>query len=170
MSGEPMWKIGRTALKHERQATRRKRAKKEKDAKAETRKRDKRCRFPRCGCQKLGVAIKAFPEVSHSRHKGMGGNPSGDRSTTAELLLLCKHRHQDGAISRHKGTLRAIPLTPIGYDGPIAWQVDVNRLREDFSAHPQDWREVAREDAGRQLLPLTPEQIEILDTLAEMEL
>lgn len=127
--------------------------------KAKVRRRDRACRFPLCGCRKLGLALKARLEVSHHNHKGMGGNRLGDRSVCELMVLLCGHRHQDGAISRHKGTLRAHFLTRHLYDGPVAWAVRIGRT----------WVEVARESAPGTLEPLTNAQRELVENLAKME-
>jgi hypothetical protein len=128
----------------------------ENTAKAKVRKRDRfQCRFPMCGCRKLKLRL----EVSHDQHKGMGGNPKGDRSVTKLMVLLCVHRHQHGQISRHAGTLEAQPLTQFGYDGPVAWKVKRGSI----------WFEVARESAPGVLLPLAPRQLWVLEDLAEME-
>jgi hypothetical protein len=127
--------------------------------KAAVRRRDRLCRFPLCGCRKLGLRR----EVSHDAHKGMGGNPAGDRSDRRTMVLLCVHRHQHGAVSRHKGTLRAAYLTAKGYEGPVAWWVDLSEVGQ-----PPAWLEVARESAPGQLEPLTETQATILETLAKM--
>ena len=129
------------------------------DAKAAVRRRDKVCRFPLCGCRRLGLRL----EVSHEEHKGMGGNPAGDKNVPENLVLLCVHRHQDGAISRHKGTLRVRFLSRAGFDGPVAWMVDLG------TTSPR-WTEVAREVAPGQLEALTEKQRGLLEALAEMEL
>lgn len=64
-------------------------------------------------------------EVAHLDHKGMGGNPTGSTSRTENLVTLCRHRHQDGTVSLHKGTLRVVPVDPLlGCDGPVRWLVD----------------------------------------------
>lgn len=155
----PNWKPSRTARKLAKAADLKKLRTNEANEKKHVRRRDKKCRFPLCGCRKLGLRL----EVSHDRHKGMGGNPAGDRNTRRELVLLCVHRHQDGAISRHKGTLKARYLTAKGYEGPVAWLVDLAEV-----GLPAEWTEVARERAVGQLEPLTPRQAEILETLAGM--
>ena len=124
-------KPSRTERQIEHRTMRRANQKQEKDAKAAVRRRDRVCRFPLCGCRKAGLPL----EVSHVVHKSMGGNPTGDRSTTATMLLLCRHRHQDGAVSIHKGTLRVVLLTAEGCDGPVEWQI----------ADGDGWRTVARE-------------------------
>lgn len=33
-------------------------------------------------------------DVCHRRHRGMGGNPKGDRTVLADLICLCRHHHQ----------------------------------------------------------------------------
>lgn len=139
------------------------------------RRRDLYCRFPLCGCKKFKLRL----DVSHAKHKGMGGNPKGDRSLEPGLILLCSARHKDNAISVDRGTLRIKPLvlrlagkrpSTQGLAGPCAWLVDINRLREDFGAHQQEWLEVARETARHVFEPFTPEQEAILKRLAGMEL
>jgi len=81
------------------------------------RRRDRVCRFPICPCGQFKLRL----EVAHQRHRGMGGNPKGDRTTTAGLVLLCVARHQ-GSLSVHSGDLRWVGLTKDGADGPIAWE------------------------------------------------
>jgi hypothetical protein len=92
-------------------------------------------------------------------------------------MLLCRHRHQDGAISRHKGTLKTKPLTGKGYDGPAAFYVDLAVFQRcDLPFRPGEeiplagWCEVARESGVGVLEPLTPAQRTILERLAEMDL
>jgi hypothetical protein len=147
-------------------------------AKAAVRRRDRVCRFPLCGCRKLGLVLKAFAEVSHAKHKGMGGNPSGDRSITGLMVLLCRHRHQDGAVSRHAGTLRAVYLTAAGFDGPVAWRVEQGAFFKLWQFPPdvlttEDdgrlWVEVAREVRPGKLETLLEWQAATLAHLAEME-
>ena len=165
----PQWKQGRVAARKAKLKVRRQRVTKERDAKADTRKRDKVCRFPLCGCRRIGEGLKAFPEVSHTKHKGPGGDPTGKTSTTENLVLLCKWRHQDAPISRHKQTLRVVYLTDRGFDGPIAWEVDCNRLGSDSWQGSALWREVAREAAVGQWEPFEDWQREILVELSHME-
>lgn len=131
--------------------------------KAHVRRRDKVCRFPLCGCRKLRMRL----EVSHVTHKGMGGNPLGDRSLPSIMVLLCVHRHQDGAVSRHKGTLKAQYLTASKFNGPVAWLIDTNAAGVTHR-RGQHWKEVARESAPGVLEPLTPWQLGVLTMLATM--
>mgnify|MGYP001579726111 CR=1 FL=1 len=121
--------------------------------------RDKPWRFPRCGCGKLRLPL----EVSHGRHKGMGGNPEGDRSVSDEMLLLCGARHREHAISIHRGTLRILPLTARQYAGPCAFCVEVSVLNGSGR-----WVEVARERTPHVLEPLTASQEILLNELATM--
>jgi len=147
--------------------------------KQKVRRRDgHRCRFPLCGCRKLKLRL----EVSHVRHKGMGGNPDGDRSFADAMVLLCIHRHQYAPISLHKGTLRTRALTPKGANGPIAWDMDCTGFGAGYlgSQDPgkviklaglaSQWSELAREAAVQTLEPLTRGQREMLELLAEMNL
>ena len=122
------------------------------------------CRFPQCGCRTLGWPL----EVSHFlHHKAMGGNPRGDRSVSDSMMLLCRHRHQEGAVSLHKGTLKVQVLTERGADGPVAWLVDLDAI--PVHGHGSHWFEVARESTVQQLEPLDEWQEDILLRLAEMD-
>ncbi len=154
-------KPSRTARKKAERETKLAREKHESTNKQLVRVRDlRRCRFPLCGCKKLGLRL----EVSHDRHKGMGGNPEGDRSLMPRMILFCVHRHQDGAISRHKGTLRTVPLTSRGNNGPVAFEV----ILEALTGAPE-WVEVARERSVCELEPLLEWQRTVLLKLAEMD-
>jgi hypothetical protein len=146
-------KPSRTARKLQTRGLRSARLAHEQREKAKVRKRDKGCRFPMCGCRRLGLRI----EVSHDRHKGMGGNPACDRSDAADMVQLCEHRHQHSQVSRHKGTLRSVPLSHRGYDGPVEWWVRLD----------DDWRLVAIETAAGVLGTCDRG---ILDELAKMTL
>lgn len=159
-----------------------KRAGHERFQKSETRRRDRGCRFPKCGCRKLGLLIKARREVSHDKHKGMGGNPTGDRSMADIMVELCNHRHQDGAISRHKGTLRTRFLTDLNYNGAVAWHIESDTLCRLWPhlgkmtllhrTWPDGWTgvAVATETAVNVLAPLAPWQFDVLRDLADMDL
>lgn len=169
----PNWKPSRTARKLEEAATKKAAANLEDKAKAAVRRRDRGCRFPLCGCRKLGLGLVASAEVSHQKHKGMGGNPSGDRSTAAGMIQLCRHRHQDGVVSRHRGTLRIFPLNlEQGMDGPVAFCVDMKgaglyTLADNARGYA--WRTLAHETRPGVLAPLEPWQRLILEELGRME-
>jgi hypothetical protein len=91
--------------------------------------RDVRCRFPLCRCRLRGDPL----HVSHQRHKGMGGNPAGDRSLPAGMMLLCAWRHREAPVSIDRGTLRWRPLTLDGAGGPVAWDAQLPAI-------PIEWR------------------------------
>lgn len=171
----PMWKPSGTARKLKQRRDRLDRKNAEQTAKRAVRKvAGGRCRFPLCGCRKMGLALVASLEVSHDKHKGMGGNPAGDRSTPEIMILFCKHRHQFGRISRHAGTLRTEPIVKrLGNNGPVKFLVDVSALRArvagDAGVLVDRWRVVARESAPGVLLPLTDWQRRTLERLATME-
>lgn len=143
---------------------------KETNAKNAVRRRDRwHCRFPLCQCHELGVTPIAALEVSHEVHKGMGGDKTGERSRTAGMVLLCKHRHQDGVISRHRGSLRAVALTENGYDGPVAWEIRVEELNAIGRGQIRlvgEWVEVARESTPGYIYPPQPWQLFFLGALA----
>jgi hypothetical protein len=149
-------KPSRTARRKEELASRRALVRAEDQAKAAVRRRDRVCRFPLCGCHRLRLRL----EVAHLTHKGSGGNPTGTRNVTGNLLLLCSHRHQHGALSLHHGTLVPVPLTGAGADGPIRWMWKTNGQGE--------LRELAREYQPGRLEMLTPWQWERLRQLADM--
>jgi hypothetical protein len=148
----------------------------ERAAKREVRERDRRCRFPRCGCDDPHAHwMKRILTVSHDFHKGMGGDPSGAVSIPPLMLLLCKWRHQDAPVSRDRKTLRTRYLTPDQNEGPIAFEIDLHALDPDRYTEPGTWFEVAREtyvEGGSgelRLEPLSHAQEEVLDELAEMQ-
>lgn len=165
-----MWKPSRTARVKKAKKARAKLDTREETEKRQVRRRDRGCRFPLCGCRRLKLRL----EVSHVKHKGMGGNPAGDRSIAREMVQLCTHRHQFGAVSRHAGTLRAKYLTTRGFDGPVAWEADYGTLlrtvpRLMIVGRASDWVELARERAVSVLEPLDSWQTHILETLGAME-
>lgn len=128
----------------------------------ETRKRDKYCRFPMCGCKRFSLTA----HVAHLTHRGMGGNPKEDRSEPEKMILLCSARHRDNEFSLDQKTVRIRPLTLAGTSGPCAFDV------RGYSMYKMDWgkwSEVGRETALHQFEPFTPEQLHILTMLKGME-
>jgi hypothetical protein len=124
------------------------------------RRRDRWCRFPLCGCAKFGLVL----DVSHQRHRGMGGNPAGDRTDRSAMLLICRQRHRVGRVAIDRGTLRWEGRTLHGAEGPIAWFVDAAAL-----GYPgEDEIELAREWRPGQLEVLTLKQRRLLLELARM--
>ena len=97
----------------------------EKREKATVRRRDPVCRFPRCACRWLRLALA----VAHLRHKGSGGNPSGDRSLAPLMIRLCSARHRESYISLDRETVLITPLSSAaGTRGPCRWFVDIHAL------------------------------------------
>ncbi len=139
--------------------------------KEKVRLRDRQCRFPMCGCKNLRIpcsVLKRVPTVSHDEHKGMGGDPTGERSQPHRMLLLCKWRHQDAPVSRHAGTIETVYLTEKGNDGPLEWRIDLGAVYPgQYRRHV--WFVLAREIEPGVVGALTPQQCDVLDTLAEME-
>lgn len=131
--------------------------------------RDGRCRFPFCGCRSRGLGMKGVLTVSHDRHKGIGGDPTGDRSQPELLILLCKWRHQDAPVSRHAGTMRTRYLTDAKNDGPVAFDVDLWAVYPGLYMSSGVWLEVAREIERGVLGALNAEQCQVLDDLAGMD-
>ena len=156
-------KPSRTARKVQEWKAKRARESDERKEKAKVRARDRRCRFPGCGCGKLKLRL----EVSHDTHKGMGSKDGV--STADQMVLLCVHRHQHGAVSRHAGTLRARFLTSEGYNGAVAWDVDLGALLGRDTGRLVGWVEVAREKVPGVYWPGTARQEGLLRLLAEME-
>lgn len=105
------------------------------------------CRFPhQCG---LTIA------VSHQRHRGIGGDPSGECSDPKIMIGVCHVIHRTGRIALDKKNLRWVPLTDDGANGPIEWQVHLGALPWFVGTHFQDWVRVAVEDApGRLVAPI----------------
>ena len=125
------------------------------------RRRDRRCRFPLCGCAKFGLPL----DCSHQQHRGSGGNPRGDRTDRRTTVLVCRHRHRIGRVSLDKGTLRWKASTKAGADGPIAWWGDCKVL----GIPPEVGEiELASEVRPGQLAPLERWQQTLLEDLATL--
>lgn len=168
------FKPAKGTAKKARRKRSRKAAAKERGHKQEARDRDLRCRFPLCGCTRLGHTL----HVSHAQHKGLGGNPAGDRSVPEKLVYLCRMRHREGRISIDQRTLRWRALTAAGANGPIAWDLDGSALQPFGTVTteapdvflPHGWIEVARETAPGELAPLEDWQRRTLVNLSAMRL
>lgn len=143
--------------------------------------RDEVCRFPVCGCLRRQSSDPASPfrfEVSHQQHRGMGGDPGGERSHPSLLVLLCNWRHKLSKFSIDRHGIRWEALTDQGADGPIRWLIDLHFVY--FSVEPVlpydgmepdesgDWLILAEETALHAYKPFTPAQSAILSWLAEM--
>ena len=150
--------MGITATLRRQKAGRLKRA--ENANKQEVRDRDKVCRFPLCACRLFNL----FLEVSHQEHKGIGGDPTGERSLPERMMLLCNWRHKEDRFSIDKHGIRWVPLTDRGSNGPVACEIEIGRFSNGTLAH--SWVEIARESAPGKLAPLMPAQRAILESLA----
>jgi hypothetical protein len=151
---EPQWKPQRGTAKDEAEQRRARREQREAEAKANVRRRDRYCRFPLCGCDRERLAR----HVAHARHKGMGGNPLGERSDPEQMILLCSARHRESVYSFDKGTVEIAPLTPLGFAGPCVFTV----------LWLGDWHLVGREERIHEFQPFDPEQRHLLRKLAEL--
>lgn len=151
----PLTKPSRTARKSARDDVRRERVNHEKTEKAKVVAAMPRCRVPMCGCYRLRRPL----EVSHQTHKGMGGNPRGDRSMADQMIRLCIDRHQDSVISRHRGTFAIEPLTPEGTFGPVRFWIDVDYAIEHTPVGLRETLEgLADNDKYPGLVPIATER------------
>jgi hypothetical protein len=140
--------------------------------KATVREKDVYCRFPLCGCRTRYI----LPHVSHQRHKGMGGNPKGDRSVPSLMIMLCATRHREGQVAVDQGTLRWRAMDRAGARGPVAWDVNASVLDALGLGYPYQlrdddgWVEVACEIDLHVFVRFHHWQRAILDRLAEMDI
>jgi hypothetical protein len=139
------------------------------------------CRFPLCGCDRTGYAL----ECSHDVHKGAGGDPTGERSTMDAMILLCAWRHKEAPISRDRKTLRCLPRTNAGNNGPVRWLLERDAFDDlmteagihypaNLSYEPDYkgrlWVKIAREMAVQELAPLEEWQRQVLDYMGRMDI
>jgi len=167
-------KPAKGTLKRERAKRKRGRKALELEQMQAVRARDQSCRFPLCGCRHLGTILA----VCHLRHRGIGGNPAGDRTQRAGMILLCQTRHHDSIIALDRGTMSCEPLTDKGTDGPVRWTVDLLRILHAARSLGQPlklvtqsqlgWFVVATEKAPHVLEPLTDRQQDVLTFLRAM--
>lgn len=71
------------------------------------------CRWPGCDCRRRGIKV----DPAHWKvvgHRGIGGNPSGDRTRLDGIMALCRNRHEDYDHSR----IDFEPLSDKGTLGP----------------------------------------------------
>lgn len=143
---------------------------KEDKEKGKVRKRDKRCRFPMCGCKKFHLRL----DVSHKEHKGMGGNRTGDRSQPEKMIYVCSARHRENRFSIDRGTIEWRPLTIDGANGPVAWYADVDTQGLGFAelgiSTTDGWFLLATERSIGVYEPVSDLQLELLRRLSEMKL
>jgi hypothetical protein len=85
--------------------------------KAEVRVLDEnRCRWPECDAPP--ESFWGQIDVAHYKADGMGGDPSLERMTPDNLLLLCKFHHV-GPRGLHSGLARMEALSEDGMRGPV---------------------------------------------------
>ena len=164
------FKKPRIAQKVLRATKRQERDAKEEKNKREVRRRDKRCRFPLCGCHRFKLAL----HVAHLAHKGMGGDPDGERSLPPYMIQVCIARHREHHFSLDKKTIKCEPLTNLGTNGPVRWWVRRDDLVDAFGVaagrgRVSKWLELAVEWRPGQLESLSAWQHQALTLLAEMQ-
>jgi hypothetical protein len=71
---------------------------------------ERKCRVPRC--EYAGRKLPIDP--CHKIHRGIGGNPKGDRTTLETLIALCRVHHGE----YDHGELEIDEQTPKGFRGP----------------------------------------------------
>jgi hypothetical protein len=108
---EPKPKKGDAWLDSKKRSAERKAA--EKKAMDEVRKLDKVCRVPNCE----HMPKKPRLEVMHEEHRGMGGNPAGDRTEIHKMLLGCFIHHGE----YDRGDLDFKKLSNKGTRGRLKW-------------------------------------------------
>jgi hypothetical protein len=106
----------RGAYKLERAAKRSARVAAEQKVMQAAKRRDGgKCRWPRCEFKALAV------EPAHMDHRGMGGNPSGDKTQRHKIIALCV-RHHDQFDGRAVPDIDIVPVyAEQGTDGPCAF-------------------------------------------------
>jgi hypothetical protein len=81
-------------------------------------KRDERkCRVPRC--EYAGRKLPIDP--CHKTHRGMGGDPTGFRTTRETIVSLCRIHH--GMWDRGALDIETLHISQ-GFDGPCAFYVE----------------------------------------------
>lgn len=80
------------------------------------------CRFPKCE----HMPKKPRLETAHMEHRGLGGNPKGDRTQSHKLITFCFIHH--GLFDR--GLIEVDAVTAKGTDGPCAF----------YEKHPETGR------------------------------
>jgi hypothetical protein len=83
--------------------------------------------FVRVSCERL--------ELAHLKGRQMGGNPTLDRDTPENTMLVSASLHQ-GPRSMHSGHLRIRPLTTLGTRGPCGFEFFEKFPREIKSDDP----------------------------------
>ncbi len=89
----PMWKDPKgTATKARRARSRKAHAAESAIMQESVRLQGGVCRWPGCDCRRRGLRID--PAHQRDRHRGIGGNPAGDRTTLDTIMAFCRERHR----------------------------------------------------------------------------
>jgi hypothetical protein len=92
MSAEPNWKPAKgTAWIAMKGRKRERKSVEDKTMLAAKRRDSHTCRFPNCEYMRMDPRV----EAAHRRHRGMGGNPAGDRTTLNDLVTWCFIHHSE---------------------------------------------------------------------------
>ena len=105
---------GSKQLAH-REKTATEKAHEQREMQAALKRDERKCRVPRCEHASRKLTI----DPAHQRHRGMGGNAKGDRTTRATVISLCRIHHGD----YDRGDLNIEPLTPAVFDSVCAFYV-----------------------------------------------
>lgn len=96
----------------------------------------------------------------------MGGDPTGERSLPAWMVYICNWRHKESKFSIDQKSLRWVPLTDAGANGPIVWSIDLGRFSAGTFAIGT-WVELAREYKIGAFEAITEPARKILESLAD---
>lgn len=101
----------------DREATKQARKNREDEVIADAKRLDGyRCRWPEAHKCRGGL------EGAHVfQHRGMGGNPAGDRTTVDKILTVCAWIHRRGPETIDGGDLEVEAETPQGTRGPCSF-------------------------------------------------
>lgn len=128
MSFVPNWQLGRPPLTkpgkgeklvEHRDKTAKEKAHEQKEMQAALKRDERKCRVPRC--EHAGKKLPIDP--CHQQHRGIGGNPSGDRTTRATIISLCRVHH--GLYDKCE-VLDIQPQTAKVFDGPCDFLAPVD--------------------------------------------
>lgn len=99
--------------RHERRTATRKH---ERDEMAAAKRRDHgKCRWPGCDSATVGLRIDACHK--RASHRGMGGNPAGDKTERSRIITLCQLHHRQYDTFE----IGIDPLTAHEFSGPCAF-------------------------------------------------
>ncbi len=121
---EPLVKKPKGSFTKERRAKSRQRKRSESDIMQDALKRDgHRCRMPRWDEPCLSWHTGETVDPCHMTHRGMGGNPKGDRTTRQTVITLCRTHHR----LYDAGQLEIEPLSDKLADGYCRFKIGITR-------------------------------------------